>query len=59
MITGLRTSPVLDVNTVVSDLEYIADVLGVIIANTEEYVPSPTATWDLFRAFLQSKCKLI
>ena len=37
MITGLRTSPSVNVNNVVSDLEYIADVLGVIIANTEEY----------------------
>lgn len=36
MITGLRTSPSVNVNNVVSDLEYIADVLGVIIANTEE-----------------------
>jgi len=36
MITGLRTSSTINVTNVASDLEYVAEVLSVLLANTEE-----------------------
>ena len=36
MITGLKTSETIDVNNVIADLEYVADVLSYVIANSEE-----------------------
>ena len=36
MITGLKTSETIDVNNVITDLEYVAEVLSCVIANSEE-----------------------
>ena len=36
MITGLKTSETIDVNNVIADLEYVADVLSYVSANSEE-----------------------
>ena len=36
MITGLRTSSTINVTSVASDLEYVAEVLSVLLANSEE-----------------------